>query len=725
LQAIAAQLGTTVDDPRLPDRVLEALEEIRLLYETSQRINTAFDIDDVIKAYLEQVAARGHYACTIVLYEANDAGERVTRVIRGHWSPRHGLRQLNERQPYERDALDPLLDAGQTVTSADVYTDSRIPESLREIQKRAGHPGLAFIPMMVRGRRIGLIVLSSPTVHEWRAVDLQLYQATAAQLATAVDSRQQQLLFYKYGQQLAVLEERQNIARELHDAVSQVIFSLTLIAQTLISTWQRDPAQAQQRTNRILELSNMALVDIRRLLTKLRPPEMIPVPALPISHPQNNASGNGADGLSSTDRQSVAKVPRNTVADPQWLMQMRVALEEIRLLYATSRQLGAAPDLKSIIESYLDQVAEQGERTCSIVLYEFDEVGRRTAIAAYAHWSPRRGTRHVREYFPNQLGDIERWVESGATVAIANALVDPRVSDAVRQVPDVIKRPALAMIPLMVRGGCIGLVILASRKIGEWQNADLRPYQITAAQLASAIDNQRQQQRLYERDQQLAVLQERQRVARDLHDAISQLIFSIALIAQSLGFAWQRDPAEGARRTNRLVELSQTALAEMRAVLDKFDPAEPDLSAGEVAPPSPAGTARVQREGLANAIRKYAVDIAPENLKIQIDARRYVRQPISWELALYRIAQEAINNVVKSSQASRMKITLMIVDRQIRLLVQDNGRGFVERSQPRGFGLHTMRERAEAFGGFLQVTSAPGRGTVVKVTLPGREESPS
>ncbi|MBE7553396.1 MAG: hypothetical protein HS126_20180 [Anaerolineales bacterium] len=126
----------------------------------------------------------------------------------------------------------------------------------------------------------------------------------------------------------------------------------------------------------------------------------------------------------------------------------------------------------------------------------------------------------------------------------------------------------------------------------------MHPYQVTAAQLATSIDSRRQHYLLSERGQQIAVLKERQRLARDLHDSVTQLIFSMTLIAQSIAPAWRRDSAEGERRVNRLLELSQAALAEMRALLAELRP--PDLPPWPVGsqPSCPSRDYAVQQEGL-------------------------------------------------------------------------------------------------------------------------------
>jgi signal transduction histidine kinase len=286
------------------------------------------------------------------------------------------------------------------------------------------------------------------------------------------------------------------------------------------------------------------------------------------------------------------------------------------------------------------------------------------------------------------------------------------------------------MIPLMVQDQRLGLVILSYPSMYQWCDADLQPYQATAAQLAAAINSRRQHHLLIERGQRLAVLEERQRLARELHDSVTQLIFSMTLIAQSIGPAWRRDPPEGERRVNRIVELSQAALAEMRALLAELRPPEGATMAADAAVASPS-IELVRRAGLAAALRLLFADVARDGLQTHFDAHTYVRQPLDREEALYRIAQEALNNVVKHAQARHVEIGLVTTHSSTCLAVRDDGKGFAVESvgapddrrprRHRGLGLSTMQERAAALGGVVRIVSAPGQGTTVEVTLPQKD----
>lgn len=414
------------------------------------------------------------------------------------------------------------------------------------------------------------------------------------------------------------------------------------------------------------------------------------------------------------------------------------ALTETQLLYQTSQRIGMALNVPEVIEAYLEQVAAQGRYACNVVLYEFDEAGQRTSVVVYGRWTPQEGLIQTNERYAYSRDALDPLLDAGETVMIADVYHDPRVPDDLRQIQTKSGRPAIALIPLMVSGRRLGSVVLSAPVVHEWQETDLQPYQATAAQLATAIDSRHQRQLLYERGQQLAVLEERQRLARDLHDSVTQLIFSITLIAQSISAAWRRDPAEGERRVNRLLELSQVALAEMRALLAELrprasSPAAATPAVSDDSPPEQADTVslplpgllQIQRHGLPAAIRKYVIDVVgdPLKTKIEIETDHYQPQSSEREKALYRIAQEALNNIIKHAEATQATIRLHSDEEATYLTVTDNGVGFVKPSAPTdvarsGLGMNTMRERAEACGGTLHLSSQPGRGTTVAVTLP-------
>jgi signal transduction histidine kinase len=426
-----------------------------------------------------------------------------------------------------------------------------------------------------------------------------------------------------------------------------------------------------------------------------------------------------------TALQVVADQLAVAIDNVQMFSHTQRALTEAQLLYETSQRIGTAMDVSGVIEAYLAQVATRDRYACTIVLYEFDAAGRRVAVLIRGRWSPEEGFSLANVRLSYSRDALDPLLDAGQTVAISDVHSDVRVSPELRQIQKESGRPALALIPLIARRRRTGLVVLSYPAVHEWQENELQPYQVTAVQLAGAIDSRRQQRLLQERSRQVAVLEERQRLARELHDSVTQLIFSVTLIAQSIAPAWRRDPVEGEGRIKRLLEISQSALAEMRALLAELRPAEDQPVAAAAATP---GLVRLQRDGLLVALCHYAAEIAGDSLKVDVDTAGYPapdgasRLPMPLEETLYRIGQEALNNVVKHARARRVALNLLINEESALLTVSDDGRGFTFPEDVNGqtgrLGLQTMRERAEAAGGRLRLTSTSGAGTTVEITIP-------
>jgi signal transduction histidine kinase len=408
------------------------------------------------------------------------------------------------------------------------------------------------------------------------------------------------------------------------------------------------------------------------------------------------------------------------------------ALDEMRLLYETSQRIGLSVDVDDVIDAYLDQVAAGGEYVCNICLYDFDVRGQRVAVLVKGRWTPQTGSQRLEERLPYEYDDLDPILDAGQTISISDVRTDARVSPFLREIQEQSGRLALAMIPLMVRGQRIGLVVLSHVGVHRWSEDSLRPFRATAAQLAIAIDHRLQQNLLHERGQQLAVLHERQRLARELHDSVTQLIFSSTLIAQSISTAWKRDQREGEKRVERLLELSQTALREMRSLLFELRPSEEEQ--GNDIPVTLTGVERIRHYGLVGALRLLAEDFLHEGIKVRVEADeaglkyfgaeavKRSSEEARLEESLYRIAQESLNNAAKHSRARQSIIRIKFSDlNTICFSVNDDGIGFDSDSQGSGFGMKTMRERAEAIHATLRVDSTPGAGTTIEVLIPLKE----
>jgi PAS domain S-box-containing protein len=197
-----------------------------------------------------------------------------------------------------------------------------------------------------------------------------------------------------------------------------------------------------------------------------------------------------------------------------------------------------------------------------------------------------------------------------------------------------------------------------------------------------------------------AVTADRTRLARDLHDAVTQTLFSASLIAEVLPDLWEMDEEEAKNSTEELRQLTRGALAEMRTLLLELRPAT------------------LTQNRLSDLIRQLCEAFIGRSrlpIKLNIDGED-CKLPPEVQVAYYRIAQESLNNVFKYARATRVDVDLFVSCSSVRFEVRDNGLGFdTATAKPTSLGMRIMRERAEAIGAEFHVSSTPGAGTCVEV----------
>ncbi len=202
---------------------------------------------------------------------------------------------------------------------------------------------------------------------------------------------------------------------------------------------------------------------------------------------------------------------------------------------------------------------------------------------------------------------------------------------------------------------------------------------------------------------ELAASEERGHLARELHDSVTQSLFSMTLQSRSLELLMARDPSQVPAKLTELRELQRDALAEMRALIFELRPGH------------------LQEQGLAAALRTHVSGLSARiGLPIVVDADLGDRRPsLDVEEALYRIGQEALHNVVKHAGARQVKVEVGRRGDSVRVRVEDDGQGFNPETVPDGhMGLAGMRARAERLGGWFSVVSDIGHGTVVEAVIP-------
>ena len=301
---------------------------------------------------------------------------------------------------------------------------------------------------------------------------------------------------------------------------------------------------------------------------------------------------------------------------------------------------------------------------------------------------------------PRQHGMLAVILREGQPLRLADIRADPRFEGWPSAHPELAD---ILAVPIKDGDRVLGFIFAANKTAGgRFTERDEGVLALFAGHAAIALTNAR----LYERARQLSVLEERARLARDLHDAVSQKLFSIRVKARAASVLASRDPASGdaeraAAEMESVAALAGDAQAELRAVIDGLAP--PDITEG----------------GLAGSLRRYALLAGrAHGVKVSFAAGDLPALGADREAALYRIAQEALHNALRHSGAAEVSVSVCAAARRVTLEVSDRGKGFVPELAAGGRGLPSLRERAAGAGASLVIRSAPGQGTTVRLVMP-------
>jgi signal transduction histidine kinase len=256
-------------------------------------------------------------------------------------------------------------------------------------------------------------------------------------------------------------------------------------------------------------------------------------------------------------------------------------------------------------------------------------------------------------------------------------------------------------VPLILKDHVIGMLVLTSSQAQAFTERHATLALAIANQAAIAIENAR----LYAQAQALAALEERQKLARELHDSVSQALYGIALGAHTARTLLDRDPDLVAEPLEYVLSLAKAGLAEMRALIFELRPES------------------LETEGLVSALSKQAAALqARYDVPVETDLCDEPSLSLTVKQELYRVAQEALHNTVKHAGASQVNVRLGQTAEAIILEIRDNGRGFDSASSfPGHLGLLSMQERVKNLAGVLSIESTPGQGTTIRARVPARE----
>lgn len=413
--------------------------------------------------------------------------------------------------------------------------------------------------------------------------------------------------------------------------------------------------------------------------------------------------------LTLSNRQLLAEVDLRAHAEAELRareeqLEQRVAArtEELATLLTVAREVSATLNVEAILQIVLVELRRIVRYTgCGIFLLH----GNLLTLVAY------EGPLHPHGLLPSQttLNEsplLRRVVSSRCPLIVPDVDANDALALDWQEHAGVLQRQLMDQarcwlgIPMIAQGEVIGVLRLDQRTPDYFteQHADLAL--ILASQAAVAVVNAR----LYVQVQRVAAVEERQRLARELHDSVAQTFYSIALAAHSARTHLRSDAELVERRLNHVLDLADAGLTEMKALIF-------DLQAEGI-----------RRDGLVEALRRQVNALAARNdIGITADLGVEPDAALAAKEAIYGIVREAVQNVMRHAAATELSVTLRPSDDRLCAEVRDNGKGFSpEAGGPRTFGMRSMQERASAVGGSVEIQSAPGAGTVVRATVPAR-----
>jgi nitrate/nitrite-specific signal transduction histidine kinase len=376
--------------------------------------------------------------------------------------------------------------------------------------------------------------------------------------------------------------------------------------------------------------------------------------------------------------------------DSYALLEQRVAARthELATLNGITAVVSGSLDLQQVLELALEQSLAAMEMPAGAVLMLTGEEllelmaqrGLSAEMADFASRTPLEGT---------AAGEA---VRSGRPVVRETCAYPPG------ELRELLGREGLEQVvslPLTSKGQLLGVMNLCSPAISPVTPEQLQMLGSIGSQVGVAIENAR----LYEQAEQSAALAERDRLARELHDAVSQSLFSAGLIAEVLPGIWERDPEQGRRMLEEVHLLVRGALAEMRTLLVELRPSA------------------LEQAGLGELVRQLGESTASRTpVQVSCQVQSTGELPFEVKVAFYRICQEALNNVVKHAHARRVELGLRAGPGEAELSIRDDGCGFDPQTIPPGhLGLGIIRDRAKAISACLELDSRPGEGTHLKL----------
>lgn len=738
LTAIGQQVGIGAENARLFAEEQRQREEAMALAEVADMVSGNLDIDEMLQQAAERVARILKADRCAILMRQNGTGLVPRACCRADQQTSDNLVAQFERHPLHLESHYPFSQALSSLAPiliADLPSDPGVDPALR--QALGPVSAMLLTPIYTGNRALGLLYLDiqQPNARSFSERDRDLAMALCNEIAVALDNAR---LFADL--------ERRNAELSALNAIGTIVNESLVLDQILSDTLSKTLELLGGDMGEVLLLEPRSSSLVRRAQQGFQPAGSADE-SLPLKDSLARAIHQGAVVIlehedpelaqywaASQDVRSLAILPLRAQERAMGVMviasrqERRFTRTDITLLHSVGNQLGIATENARLFErermrgNQLRIINQIGQRVAAILslnellpfvartlqeafgyynvnIFMLDPEARelvlRACAGAYAACLP------IGHRLKLDSGVVGRVAQTARPTLVRDFSQEPHYCSlgvAATSRPGVVLpiklggqlRQAMPMGALEVQSA--GQLPLGDLELGHLQTL--------ADQIAIAIENAR----LYEQSRDLAIVEERTRLARELHDSVTQSLFSIVLNAETAGALVNTDPDRSLKQIQRLQEVAQDALAEMRSLIY------------ELRPPS------LGQEDLESALRRY-VDVVQKRYHLTVDLRVSGERPLTREVeqALYRIAQEAVNNVIKHAQAKHVSLELALEPHGVALVIEDDGVGFDLDSvstNEKHFGLGSMRDRTELLGGIFEITSAPGSGSRVHVDIP-------
>ena len=732
-------------------------DETSILYSISNKLTQASTPAEWLEAVSDYARDHGATSGVLVYIEYDENGQAQYTETAAAWFSEGGVARsvgehlrLNDHEVFTKAWMSqperPLL-------IPDVMNSEIVTGGTRDFFAALGIRGTALLPLNIKGRWIGSLIFNWCVPLYFNEDDLRIFTAIIQQAGPVIDSMQ---LYAISGERAARAEHLLAINTALSQATDEgdILaalalyadqhhpYSLTLsyidvgednlpLAATIVAVWQAGRLRPDDpRVNRIFRISDYGLAKLwladpnaiafiensetdprvdkqtRRLIQGLGVHAAALIPLFSYGQWQGLVSieWSGSHTFSRDERMiytALLQTLPSVVASRRAYLAAEQARDEREWLYRASAGINAAHSFQAIVDA-LERLNMNG---LSIVLWVWENYNFAAAtcmelVAKSQDSAWELGTRLPVEDIP-----MVRAYECSDLIVIEDTADRLSMDEVTAATTEQKGYRSLISIPVCLDGRFMGLLGFESETPRIFTEREKRLAVGIGELVAAAVDRMRlkeEAERLNLKAQAMAALEERNRLARELHDSVSQALYGISLGVRTAQTLLARDPAALRDPLDYVLSLAEAGLSEMRALIFELRPE------------------MLENEGLTAALKSQAASIqARHGLGVQFELCEEPDIPIEIKEALYRIAREALHNIVKHARASQISLGLLCQKGGVSLEIADDGVGFdPDDSFPGHLGLCSMRERAARLNGDFRLHSAPGQGTRIAVFVP-------